>query len=105
MPAVTPTKETSNLCAQNGLKVPFVNGLDSSLAVSEIREISTTDQNGEVVQPPVEEDEIKLIQDEPMEVEELKEPELLAARCCEYVPKSRRKVRISDCDTPYYTAY
>lgn len=73
--------------------MPLLNGLDSNLAVSEVREVSTTDKNGEVIPLPPEEDEIQLVQeDSPMEVEEKsKEPVLLAARCCEYIPKSHRK--------------
>ncbi len=76
--------------AQNGIN-PLVNGLDSNLDVSEIREISTTDPNGDTIPVFSEDNDIKLTQEDVMEVEEEKEPELLAARCCEYVPKSSRK--------------
>ena len=79
----------------NGINIPLVNGLDTSdLDISETREISTSALNGDTTQNPPDEplldDEIKLTEESNADMGVAMETESLAARCCEYIPKSQR---------------
>ena len=97
------SKDGSYGSGPNGINIPLVNGLDpGDLDISETREVSTTGLNGDATQNPPDEtlldDEIKLTEEGNAEMDVAMETESLAARCCEYVPKSQRN---SKPDAPF----